>query len=261
MAAALGLSCLSACLLHARAAVTCETVAAAAHCPAPSIAAVLCCWSRYDLEDMVPQAQRPDTAALLSCLQLSSEQRQQIALAYDCFRSQRAAVLQQQERIICDLQAVLAASSLQAAGTHQTDASTQRSADAAAGNPAAASCPGLLPAAAALAGAAAAGGTATAGTCPRHGAEAGPVQWTGSSAADAEVGVGHSSGSSDGAHLRPSTYSSSSSSYSRLHIGLLDLELAEQADDLLQQLQRVVRLDREAARTLIYGTWPRKHGR
>jgi hypothetical protein len=44
-----------------------------------------------------------------------------------------------------------------------------------------------------------------------------------------------------------------SSAYSNLHSGLLDLELAQKADDLLQELQRLVRLNREVSRSLIHG--------
>lgn len=76
----------------------------------------------------------------------------------------------------------------------------------------------------------------------RAGSDSG-AQWPSSCNNGSSSGSGGSSGGSF------------STAFSRLHRGLLDLEGAEQADELLMQLQRVVRLDREASRSLIYGEW------
>lgn len=165
---------------------------------------------------MAPQSQRVDVEYVRNCLQLSHEQRQRIALAYECFRDQRAALLQQQQQIMGQLQALLSAGaqppSMQAAATactQPTAAAAQQAADDSSSfDDRAAGCQQVPPVASS----------------------------SGSNSTDG--------GSSDGCF---------SSAYSRLHLGLLDLEGAEQADELLQQLQRVVRLDREAARNLIYG--------
>lgn len=176
----------------------------------------------YNLDRMAPQAQRVDVEYVRSCLQLSHEQRQQIALAYECVRDQCAALLQQQQQIVAQLQALLTTGTNQPFSAH------------AAVPTAATAC--ALPTA----------------TAAQQGAD-GPSNSRNHAAGCHQVLPLASSSSSSNSTEGGSSDSTFSSAYSRLHRGLLDLEGAEQADDLLQQLQRVVRLDREAARNLIHG--------
>lgn len=180
------------------------------------------------------------TAHVLSALQLAPLQRQQLALAYKCTQSQRTTLLQQQECIIKELQGLLAA------GPFQEDTNSGSMCPQAGGLCLSNDAPPTpqLPSPSPSPRPAHAGIGSAAGLQSRN-----PTSPSSGQQRPAPSGGSVGSGVQD----RSSRCSSFSSAYSSLHMGLLDLELAQKADDLLQELQRLVRLNREVARSLIHG--------
>lgn len=175
---------------------------------------------RYNLETLVPETPAEDLSPhVLSQIDLSAEQKQQLVLAYQCCVSQRTSLLQQQNAISKQLQALLS-------GQRQPCDSDS-----------------MGPSCAASVGASAPLDSAHSCAMPSIQRSSGPAAWAEHSAQPAGSGGSGNANSSSAAF---------GSAFSRLHEGLLDLDGAEEADRLLKQLQRIVRLHREASRGLVY---------
>jgi hypothetical protein len=234
---------------------------------------------RYNLEKLEVEAPSQGLTLeshVLSHLQLSQQQTQQLATAYGCFWTQRISLLQQQDAIVKRLQRLMSAGTFQdAAGGVCTGISEPAQAAPCSqpvqASPAAGTADGnplprseMLPAflSSVLASAATGHGQSAHAAITNDGnrmplVSAGHLQWTGaatpcssSATLSRDSRDSSSSGGSSG---------SFNNAFSRLHVGLLDLEVAEEADGLLQQLQRIVRLNREASRGLVYGVFQDIH--
>lgn len=192
---------------------------------------------------------------ILSRVNLTQQQRQQLALAYERYADKRAEFLRQQQDIMRELHSLLAAGAPIKQEPSDAFTGPVPPSGIAAQLPAApidahvdapAAAPGT-PVAERSTGAATAAASAS--------AQQGFIKQEQTDSAECSMlsrgGSGVSSGS--GGSGSSGTLGVSAS---RLGMGLLDFEVAERADELLQRLQRVVRLSREVARNLIYGERP-----
>jgi len=171
---------------------------------------------------------QPDTPpeslwpAVVSKADLQPQQRQEVYLAFECYRDHRAALLQQQHKVVQQLQALLA---------------PQQRPDCTAG---------------------AAATAATADSSPeldqaRTGDASAATRGSGGGGGGGGGGMVPSSccAKAPGSHTTSCTTASKGCS-EQDSLGVLTIEVAEQAEQLLQQLDRIVRLQREHSRRLVY---------
>jgi hypothetical protein len=184
---------------------------------------------------------------VLSVLQLSPQQRQQIALAFKCTQSQRAGLLQQQESVIKELQGLLVA------GPFREGVSSNSMCKSTGGSALSNDAPGTPQLSPQAAEPAPAGTSAGAGAAIASMLHAGSPAGNAACSSAQQWPVLASENACASSTLGGSGCGGFSSAYSSLHSGLLDLEVAQKADDLLQELQRLVRLNREVSRSLIHG--------
>lgn len=177
---------------------------------------------------------QPDTPpeslwpAVVSKADLQPQQRQEVYLAFECYRDHRAALLQQQHEVVQQLQALLAP---QQPMQHTLPCNAGSTAGAAADAGAADSSPEQDQAT---------GGDACAAARGIGGGGGGVVE----SSCCAKVPDSHNTSCT--------TLSKGCSNKERDSLGVLTIEVAEQAEQLLQQLDRIVRLQREHSRRLVY---------
>lgn len=241
---------------------------------------------------MQPAAPSEDLwSQIVSCADLTEQQRGQVFLAFDCYRDQRGSLLQEQAQTIQQLQALLGVQqqpetpgmqqellqqqqqqgSQETPGLKQQQQELQQPQQSGSASPATDAAAGALDctagvadAAAGAAAAATASPLAAAGPCSEAAAAgatgsgqaqlsgSGATEGTAAAAAATAAPAGSGGGCDAATAVAASEPSPAVSCDSSEAPRLLDLESAEQAEQLLLRLQRNIRLQRECSRRLVY---------
>lgn len=223
-----------------------------------------CLSCSLNLETMQPAAPSEDLwSQIVSSAGLSDKQRTQVVLAFECYRGQRASLLQEQAQTIQQLQTLLGLQQpAETPGVQDGQQQPQAQQPGSGGPGADAAAPATDSTAA---GAPAAAAAAAAVSAPSAGLSSAPEDTSGNgeSAPSSVVSTGVTaaavaSGSGGGAAAAAAPAADSKPSPAASCAGssaapsLLDLDAAELADELLNRLQRNIKLQREYSRRLVY---------